>query len=67
MNYKSLNAIVIKNRHSLFSITKILNDLYKIKRFIKLNLKKVYYRFRIKKVINERRPSAHVMNILNVK
>ena len=39
INYKSLNAIIIKNRHLLSFITKTLNWLYEIKRFIKLNLK----------------------------
>ena len=49
MNYKSLNAIIIKNCHLLSVITKTLNRLYEIKRFIKLNLKNVCYRIRIKK------------------
>ena len=50
MNYKSLNAIIIKNRHLLSLITKTLNRLCKVKRFIKLNLKNVYHRIRIKKI-----------------
>ena len=49
MNYKDLNMIIIKNCHFLLFITKILNRLCKIKRFIKLNLKNVYHRIRIKK------------------
>ena len=49
MNYKSLNTIIIKNRHSLSLITKTLNCLCEIKRFIKLNLKNVYHRIWIKK------------------
>ena len=48
MNYKNLNAIIIKNCHFLSFITKTLNRLYKTKRFIKLNLKNVYYRIQIK-------------------
>ena len=48
MNYRSLNAIIIKNYHFLLFITKTLNRLCKIKRFIKLNLKNVYHRIRIK-------------------
>ena len=48
VNYKKLNAITIKNRHSLFLITKILNRFCEIKCFIKLNLKNVYHRIRIK-------------------
>ena len=48
VNYKKLNAITIKNQHSLFLITKTLNCFNKVKRFIKLNLKNVYYRIQIK-------------------
>ena len=48
VNYKKLNAITIKNQHSLFLITKTLNRLNDVKKFIKLNLKNVYYRIRIK-------------------
>ena len=44
MNYKNLNAIIFKNCHFLSLITKTLNRLYEIKRFIKLNLKNVYHR-----------------------
>ena len=40
MNYKDLNAIIIKNRHLLSFIIKTLNCLYDVKRFIKLNFKK---------------------------
>ena len=49
VNYKDLNAIIIKNCHLLSFITKTLNRLCEIKRFTKLNLKNVYHRFRIKK------------------
>ena len=49
MNYKSLNAIIIKNCHFLSFITKMLNCLCEIKRFVKLNLKNVYHRIRIKR------------------
>ena len=49
INYKKLNAMIIKNRYSLSLITKMLNRLYNIKIFIKLNLKNVYYKIRIKK------------------
>ena len=48
INYKSLNAIIIKNRHSLSFIIKTLNRLCNVKRFIKLKLKNVYHRIRIK-------------------
>ena len=49
INYKSLNAIIIKNRHFLSFITKTLNGLCEVKRFIKLKLKNGYHRIRIKK------------------
>ena len=49
VNYKNLNAIIIKNCHSLSFITETLNRLCEVKRFTKLNLKNVYYRIRIKK------------------
>ena len=47
MKYKSLNVIIIKNRYSLSFITKILNRLCKIKRFIKLDLKNSFYSIKI--------------------
>ena len=67
VNYKNLNTIIIKNCHFLLFITKTLNRLYKIKRFINLNLKNVYYRIRIKKMMNEKRYSARIINILNIR
>ena len=48
VNYWKFNAITIKNRYSLFLITKILNRFNDVKRFIKLNFKNIYYRIRIK-------------------
>ena len=66
MNYKSLNAIIIKTCHFLLFITKTLNRLCKIKRFIKLNLKDVYHRIRIKKIINKRQRSTRVIKISNI-
>ena len=49
MDYKNFNTIIIKNYHFLLFITKTLNRLCEIKRFIKLNLKNIYYQIRIKK------------------
>jgi len=48
VNYRNLNAIIIKNRYLLLLIIKTLNRLCETKRFIVLNLKNVYYRIRIK-------------------
>ena len=49
VNYRDLNAIIIKNRHSLLFIIETLNRLCEAKRFIKLNLKNAYHRIRIKR------------------
>ena len=48
INYRDLNAIIIKNRYSLFLIFETLNRLYESKIFIKLNFKNAYYKLRIK-------------------
>jgi len=49
MNYRDLNKIVVKNRHSLSLISETLDRLSKIKQFTKLNLKNVYYCLRIQR------------------
>ena len=49
VDYRDLNAITIKNRHSLSLIEKTLNRLIDVVYFIKLNLKNVYHRIRIRK------------------
>ena len=48
VNYRDLNAIIIKNRYFLSLIFETLNRLCGLKIFIKLNLKNVYYKLRIK-------------------
>ncbi len=48
VDYKDLNAITIKNCHSLPLIMETLDRLCEAKRFIVLNLKDVYHRIRIK-------------------
>ena len=48
VDYRDLNAIIIKNRYLFFLIFETLNRLCELKIFIKLNLKNVYYKFRIK-------------------
>ena len=48
VDYKDLNKITKKNRHFLFSITQILNQLSNFAYFIKLNFKNVYHRIRIR-------------------
>ena len=47
VDYRDLNAIIIKNRH-FFLISETLNCLCESKIFIKLNFKNVYYKLRIK-------------------
>ena len=49
VDYRGLNKIIIKNRHSLFLISKTLNRLNNFKIFIKLDFKDIYHRIRIKK------------------
>ncbi len=47
MNYQDLNKITVKNHHSLSLINETLNRFNKVKQFTKLNLKNIYYHFRI--------------------
>ena len=49
VDYKSLNVVIIKNRHLLSLITKMLNRFNEFKRFTKFDFKNVYYRIRIKR------------------
>ena len=48
VDYRDLNAIIIKNRYFLFLIFETLNRLCESKIFIKLNLKNAYYKLHIK-------------------
>ena len=48
VDYRGLNAIIIKNRHFLSLIFETLNRLCESKIFIKLNFKNAYYKLRIK-------------------
>jgi hypothetical protein len=49
INYRGFNKIIIKNRHPLPLMGKILNRLNETAIYTKLDLKKAYYRIRIKK------------------
>ena len=49
VNYRELNSITVKNRHSLPLIIETLDRLSDVKRFTALNLKNVYHRLRIKR------------------
>jgi hypothetical protein len=49
VNYRDLNKIIIKNRHSFLLIGKILDRLNGAAVYTKLDLKKTYYKIRIKK------------------
>ena len=49
IDYRRLNQIIIKNKHLLSLISKILNRLSEVKYSIKLNLKNVYHQIHIKK------------------
>jgi len=48
VNYKSLNVIIKRNKYLFPLIMETLNRLSGVKRFIKLNLIKAYYRIRIR-------------------
>ena len=49
VNYRELNAIAIKDKYSISLITNILDKLKKAKVFIKLNFRKIYNLFKIRK------------------
>ena len=49
VDYKSLNVVIVKNRHLLLLITKTLNRFNDFKRFTKFNFKNDYHRIRIKR------------------
>jgi hypothetical protein len=49
VNYRNLNKITIKNRYSFFLIEETLNRLNGTAIYTKLDLKKTYYKIRIKK------------------
>ena len=48
VDYRGLNKIIIKNRYLLPLVSKILDQLFRAKIFIKLDLRDAYYRLRIK-------------------
>ena len=49
VDYKNLNIIIVKNRHSLSLITKMLNRFNEFKQFTKFDSKNIYHRIRIKR------------------
>ena len=49
VNYRNLNAVIIKNKCSFLLIEKTLNCLMNTAYFTKFNLKNVYHRIRIQK------------------
>ena len=67
INYYKLNKIIMKNYYFLLLITEIFNQLCSIKKFIKLDLKDIYYYIHIKKKINRKlyfKPAISILNIL---
>ena len=48
MDYRGLNKIIIKNRYLLLLVSKILDQLSRVKIFTKLDLRDIYYRLYIK-------------------
>jgi hypothetical protein len=49
VNYRDVNYIIIKNRYSLLLLSNILNRLFNIFIFFKLDFRDIYYRIKIKK------------------
>jgi hypothetical protein len=49
VNYRGFNKIIVKNRHPLLLIEETLDRLNETAVYTKLDLKKAYYRIRIKK------------------
>ena len=47
INYKELNKIIIKNHYFLSLINKILNQLVKVKIYLKINFRDAYHRIKI--------------------
>jgi hypothetical protein len=48
IDYYSLNKVIIKNRYPLLLISEMLNQLFRAKIFIKLDLRDAYYKLCIK-------------------
>ena len=48
IDYRSLNIVIIKNKYLLSLIIKILDYLYSVKQFLKLDFKDIYYYIYIK-------------------
>jgi hypothetical protein len=49
VDYRQFNAIIVKNRYTLSLIYKMQDKIKKSKIFSKINIKKGYYKIRIKK------------------
>ena len=49
VDYRGLNKVTVKNRHPLPLLSEILDRLCRAKRFIKLDLRDVYYRILIRR------------------
>jgi hypothetical protein len=49
VDYRQLNAITVKNRYTLFLIYEMQNKIKKSKIFTKINIRKRYYKIKIKK------------------
>jgi hypothetical protein len=49
VDYRQLNAIIVKNRYTLFLIYKMQDRIKGSKIFLKINIKEGYYKIRMKK------------------
>ncbi len=67
VDYRELNAIIVKNRYSLSFINETFNRIVDVKYFIKLDIIVIYNKLRIKKKTNEKLRFAFVMICMNIK
>ena len=67
VDYRNLNAIIVKNQHSLSLITKTLNCLTDFKQFINLILRMFITEFALNAITNEKQLFARATSILNIK
>ena len=49
VNYRKLNEVIVKNKYSLFLLSKTLKRFARVKHFIKIDIRNAYHRIRIRK------------------
>jgi len=66
VNYRQLNEITIKNKYPLFLIKKLQHRIKGVKFLIKLNIRKAYYKIKIKINKNKKRYFERASGTLNI-